>query len=117
MPKVISTSNPQLFPLSHEELHSILSTALSRGGEYADIFLEDTRISSLELQDGTVSQAQQLMLYGAGIRVVDGTQTGYAYTMDLSPKALLNAARFASSISPAANNNRAFFIETPPCFR
>ena len=98
MLKDISTSNTELFPLTQEELHGILSTALSRGGEYADIFLEDTRISSLELQDGTVSQAQQLMLYGAGIRVLQGTQTGYAYTMDLSPKAMHQAARFAGSI-------------------
>ena len=87
-----------MFPLTQEELHSILSTALSRGGEYADIYLEDTRISSLELQDGTVSQAQQVMLYGAGIRVVQGTQTGYAYTMDLSSEAMHQAARFAGSL-------------------
>jgi TldD protein len=98
MPSDISTSNTGLFPLTQEELHSILSTALSRGGEYADIFLEDTRISSLELQDGTVSQAQQVMLYGAGIRVVQGTQTGYAYTMDLSLEAMNQAARFAGSL-------------------
>lgn len=94
----ISTSKTEHFSLTEKELHSILSTALSRGGEYADIYLEDTRISSLELQDGTVSQAQQVMLYGAGIRVVQGTQTGYAYTMDLSPEAMHQAARFAGSI-------------------
>ena len=87
-----------MFPLTDEQLHSILSTALCRGGEYADIFLEDTRLCSLELQDETVSQAQQVMLYGAGIRVVQGTQTGYAYTMDLSPKAMHQAARFAGNI-------------------
>lgn len=87
-----------MFPLTDQLLHNVLSTALSRGGEYADIFLEDTHLSSLELQDGTVSQAQQVMLYGAGIRVVQGTQTGYAYTMDLGPEALHQAARFAGSI-------------------
>ena len=87
-----------MFPLTDQQLHNVLSTALSRGGEYADIFLEDTRLSSLELQDGAVSQAQQVMLYGAGIRVVQGTQTGYAYTMDLSPNAMHQAARFAGSI-------------------
>ncbi len=87
-----------MFPLTDQQLHNVLSTALSRGGEYADIFLEDTHLSSLELQDGTVSQAQQMMLYGAGIRVVQGTQTGYAYTMDLGPEALHQAARFAGSI-------------------
>ena len=52
----------------------------------------------MELQDGTVSQAQQVMLYGAGIRVVQGTQTGYAYTMDLSQQAMHQAALFAGSL-------------------
>lgn len=92
-----------MFPLTSEELQSILSTALSKGGEYADIYLEDTHVSSLELQDGTVSQAQQAMIYGAGIRVVQDTQTGYAYTMDLSPKAMHDAARFAASIAPSGS--------------
>lgn len=93
-----------MFPLTEEELQGILSTALSKGGEYADIYLEDTHISSIELQDGTVSQAQQAMLYGAGIRVVHETQTGYAYTMALSPKAMHDAARFAGSL-PGLNGN------------
>jgi len=50
------------------------------------------------LQDSKVSQAQQVCLYGAGIRAVKGTQTGYAYTMDLSERAMLQAAR---SLTPA----------------
>ena len=50
------------------------------------------------LQDGTVSQAQQVCLYGAGIRAVHGLQTGYAYTMDTSEKAMLQAAKFAGSM-------------------
>lgn len=91
-----------MFSITNKELNDILSTALSRGGEYADIYLEDTRLNSLELQDGTVSQAQQVMLYGAGIRVVQGTQTGYAYTMDLSPAAMHQAARFAANIQQQA---------------
>ncbi len=87
-----------MFPLTSEELHSILSEALSRGGKYADIFMENTIVSNMELQDGIVSQCQQAILYGAGIRSVKGARTGYAYTMDLSMKAMLDAARFAGSM-------------------
>ena len=84
------------------ELEGACSAALSGGGEYADIFLENTNISSMVLQDGAVSQAQQVCLYGAGIRAVQGTETGYAYTMDLSEKAMLQAAKFAgSSLTPS----------------
>ena len=45
------------------------------------------------LQDGKVSQAQQVCLYGAGIRSVQGTETRYAYTMDLSEEGLRKAAK------------------------
>ena len=86
-----------MFPLTSEQLHGILATALSCGGEYADIFIEDTRISSMVLQDSAVSQAQQVCLYGAGIRAVHGTETGYAYTMDLSEKTMMQAAKFAAA--------------------
>ena len=45
------------------------------------------------LQDGKVSQAQQVCLYGAGIRAVQGKETRYAYTMDLSEEGLKKAAK------------------------
>ena len=79
------------------ELEGVCSVALSGGADYADIFIENTNIGSMVLQDGVVSQAQQVCLYGAGIRAVQGTETGYAYTMDLSEKALMQAAKFAGN--------------------
>ena len=102
-----------MFPLTSEQLNGILAAALSNGGEYADIFIEDTRISSMVLQDSAVSQAQQVCLYGAGIRAVQGTQTGYAYTMDLSEEALMKAAK---SLTPALSQGEKVKIKrfTPP---
>lgn len=103
-----------MFPLTSEQLNGILATALSQGGEYADIFLEDTQISSMVLQDSAVSQAQQVCLYGAGIRAVKGAQTGYAYTMDLSEKAMLQAARFAGSMFGANSCREALLTTKKP---
>ena len=95
------------------ELEGICSAALSNGGDYADIFIEDTRISSMVLQDSAVSQAQQVCLYGVGIRAVQGSQTGYAYTMDLSEEALMKAAK---SLTPALSKGEEVKITrfTPP---
>lgn len=76
----------------------VLAAAMGRGGNYADIFAEDTLIHSLELQDGRVSQTRQVCLHGAGIRVLKGDATGYAYSMDLSRRPLIDAARFAATI-------------------
>ena len=95
----MSNTTKHSFPPLSENIpgmRRILSAALSGGGEYADIFMEDTRINSMVLQDGKVSQAQQVCLYGAGIRAVKDGRTGYAYTMDLGERAMLQAARFAA---------------------
>lgn len=101
------------FPLQPEDLQKVLSEALSRGGNYADIFLEDTSIHSIELQDGMVSQAVQTVLYGAGIRVLSGEQTGFAYTIDLAMPAMLHAAAFAASIGHYGSNTATATSPTP----
>lgn len=94
----------QMFEFNAPHIQKVLSTALQQGGHYADLYIEETQVRSIELQDGKVSQAQQSSLYGAGIRVVLHEQTGYAYTMDLSMASLLDAARFAGSIAPYQKN-------------
>ena len=75
-------------------------TSKKNGGGYADIFAENTGISSMVLQDGKVSQAQQVCLYGAGIRTVQDGETRYAYTMDLSEEGLAKAAKSIKAPSP-----------------
>ena len=70
----------------------------NRKDVYSDIFAENTDISSIVLQDGKVSQAQQVCLHGAGIRTVQGTETRYAYTMDLSEEGLRKAAKSVGTV-------------------
>ena len=103
------------FPFQPEDLQRVLSAALSHGGDYADIFLEDTVTRSIELQDGMVSQALQTVLYGAGIRVLREAQTGSAYTMDLTMPAMLRAAQYAASIGQyGAHSAQPLPVQTSP---
>lgn len=99
-----------MFEFTPTHLEQVLGTALSQGGHYADLYIEDTQVRSIELQDGKVSQAQQASLCGAGIRVLVDDQTGYAYTMDLTQQGLLNAARFAGNI---ALHGKSANVDTP----
>ncbi len=87
-----------LFPISDTLLHKILATALSSGGSYSDIYFEHSRVGSLVMQNENVNRAVLNEDYGAGIRVVDGDRTGYAYSEVLSPEQLLRAARTAAAI-------------------
>ncbi len=74
----------------------MLRKALSRGGEYADVFVEDRRQTSLVLEDGRLEKVLSGSEAGAGIRLVFAGRTSYAYSNDLSEEALMQAAREVS---------------------
>ena len=76
-----------------------LSTALSRGGEHADVYFQHRVGSDIGLEDGAVNRAYASVELGVGVRVVKGDQTGYGYTEDLSLDALLECARTAAAIA------------------
>jgi len=70
----------------------ILKAALSQGGEYADLYIENTRPTALFLEDGKVEKVVSGVESGAGIRVIIGFKTIYAYTNDLREKSLIEVA-------------------------
>src|SRR4030042_197317 len=76
-----------------------LGAALSRGGDYADVFFQHRVSNDLALEDGAVNRAFASVELGVGVRVVKGDQTGYGYSDDLSLPALLECARTAAAIA------------------
>ena len=74
-----------------------LGTALSTGGDFAEIFVEDKRSSSAVLDDGKVEELTSGRDRGAGIRVVVGDTTGFAHTADLTESGLAAAADAAAA--------------------
>ncbi|MBD8387959.1 TldD/PmbA family protein [Dysgonomonas sp. BGC7] len=87
------------FSVSESDLLKVIAEALSKGGDYADIFFEHTYSNSIGLRDGEVNRASSNIDYGAGVRVVSGDQTGYAYVENTNISDLLKAARTAASIA------------------
>jgi TldD protein len=81
------------------EMETLLSLALSRGGDFADLFFEHERTSSLLLEEGIIRTASAGVTCGLGVRAVSGERTGYAYTDDLSYPAMARAAETAAHIA------------------
>jgi len=77
----------------------LLETALSRGGDHADIFAQQASSRSLSFEEGKVKSAHQSASQGIGIRVVVGEATGYAYCEIFDEATLLATARRASQIA------------------
>ena len=83
--------------LKSELLADTLSVAMSTGGEFAEVFVEDRRSTSAVLDDGRIEELSSGRDRGAGIRVTLGETTGFAHTADLSPAGLRAAAEAASA--------------------
>ena len=59
---------------------SLLDEALSTGGDFAEIYVEDTESNALTMLGGTVYKASAGRDYGVGVRIFDGYNAIYAYT-------------------------------------
>jgi TldD protein len=81
------------------EMEKLIEVALSRGGQFADLYFEHDRTSSLLLEEGIIRTATAGVTCGLGVRVVAGERTGYAYTDDLSWTAMAHAADTAAHIA------------------
>jgi TldD protein len=80
-------------------LQSVLSAALSHGGDMAEVFAEDSTTASALLDDRRVEELSSGRSRGAGIRVVSNETTGFAHTSDLSVAGLLAAAAAAAAVA------------------
>ena len=74
-----------------------LETALSTGGDFAEIFAEDSDTASLNMIAGKMENALSGRDYGAGIRIFKDTNSVYVYTNDTSREGLVEAARKAAA--------------------
>ena len=71
---------------------AILRRALSRGGDFADIYYEDAGFTSVACEDGKVERVLAAVDRGVGIRVISEFCTAYAYTNQLGFESLLQLA-------------------------
>jgi len=91
------------FEVSTEMLQQVIAAAMSKGGDYADLFFEHKKSNSLALEDNKVNRAISNVGFGVGIRVLKGDQTGFAYSETITPEAMLNAAKVAANIANQSN--------------
>lgn len=77
-------------------IENVLEAALSNGGDFSEVFIEDKYVNRLELQSGKIEKSISGRDFGIGIRIFSGLQSIYTYTTDFSEEGLLLAAKRAS---------------------
>ena len=102
------------FGITQHDLEGYLSEALSRGGDYADLYFEYLATSSISIDESIVKSATQGVSLGLGVRVISGERTGYAYSDDLSPEKIRHAAQVAAMIASAPSKVEKTPLEEGP---
>ena len=79
--------------LTKSTAEAVLAEALTTGGDFAEIFMEDTVYGTISMIDGNVDKAANSRDHGAGIRIYQGLNAVYVHTNDTSLEGLLACAR------------------------
>lgn len=80
-------------------LNRIIARALSQGGEFAEVYGEHRISRSILMEESRFKSAEFGVSQGAGVRVISGDKTGYAYAEEITEEALIRAADVASTIA------------------
>ena len=87
------------FGVNETIIREVMAEALSRGGDYTDVYFQHQIANYITLEDKAVNRAYSNIDFGVGIRVLKGDQTGFSFTEEITPKAMKLAAQTAANIA------------------
>lgn len=82
--------------LSKNILSSVLARCLITGGDFAEVFEEDSLDTSIGILNGKVENSISGRTHGIGIRIFKGFKSVYAYTNNIRLNSLLETAERAA---------------------
>jgi TldD protein len=99
------------FGVTREDMRKVLAAALSRGGDFAELFFEYKLANAVTMEDDIIKESSEEVALGVGIRVLNGMQTGFGYTSDLSVPKMKDAALAAAAIASSGGRFEAKTLE------
>lgn len=85
--------------MDKETLSKVIARALEKGGDFADVYLENRISRQIIMEESRFKSGLYGISQGAGVRVISGNRTGYAYTDEITGEKLLRAAEVASYVA------------------
>src|SRR4051812_29222764 len=102
------------FGLTAGQVDSLLSTALARGGDYADLYFEYRVSSAVNIEEQIIKSAVKAVGQGVGVRVIIGDKTGYAYTDEIAFDSIRRAAETAGHIARSGGSKDVVGVNATP---
>ena len=87
------------FGLDEGKLISALGTMFTHKVDYADMYFQFTKSEGWSLEEGIVKTGSFAIDQGVGVRAVSGDRTAFAYSDEISERALLEAAGATRTIA------------------
>jgi len=78
-------------PSTLDDIAAVLELAVSRGAQFAEIFLESTSVRTIRCEEGRLEKIESGVDTGFGLRLVAGEQTAYGYATDTQRESMLRA--------------------------
>jgi len=94
------------FGVPYGDMAKVIEAALSKGGEFADLFFEHKVVTSVVMENDIIRQSSENVVRGVGIRVLKGKQTGFGYTSIFTPESMRQAALTAAAIAASGGRKR-----------
>jgi TldD protein len=87
------------YALDENIISELLEAALSRGGDFAELYFEHRQSTTMLYEDQSVRETGSGVTQGVGIRVVIGDSVGYTYSESFSRESMHQAALVAVQIA------------------
>lgn len=92
--------------LEQSHLNQLLGHILDYNTDYADLYFQLSQHESWVLEDGIIKDGSYNIERGVGVRAISGEKTGFAYSDEISLKALTDACTAARSISKQGGSHK-----------
>ncbi|MDP5029687.1 MAG: metalloprotease TldD [Paraglaciecola sp.] len=92
--------------LNRSSLSSALDIIYQHDNDFADLYFQSSQHETWALEDGIIKEGSYNIERGVGVRAVSGEKTGFAYSDDISPEALIKAATAARTITGAGGKHK-----------
>ena len=94
------------YQLDEAKLGATLSRMMGHQVDYADLYFQYSRSEAWALEEGIVKSGSFNIDEGVGVRAVSGERTAFAYSDDISLRALDDAADTVKAIGAAGQSRR-----------
>ena len=91
------------FGLDEHRLSKVLGSMFTHRVDYADLYFQFTRSEGWSLEEGIVKTGSFSIDQGVGVRAISGDKTAFAYSDEISEKALFDAAKATRTIATQGN--------------